>query len=68
MKKIEKIIKYFKENMSVGVGGFTGSADPKGPVAGFDGVIGFKRRKNGKYDYRSVGKKYKDWLKILENK
>ncbi len=28
-----------------GSGGFSGSADPKGPVAGFDPVMGFKRRK-----------------------
>lgn len=25
--------------MSAGTGGFTGSADPKGPVAGFDPII-----------------------------
>ena len=26
-------------------GGFSGSADPKGPTAGFDPMMGFKRRK-----------------------
>ena len=26
--------------MTVGDGGFTGAADPKGPVAGFDPVLG----------------------------
>ena len=26
-------------------GGFSGSADPKGPVAGFDPVMSFRRRK-----------------------
>lgn len=68
MKKIDKIIQYFKENMVVGAGGFTGSANPEGPVAGFDPMLGFKKRKTGKYDYRTVNKKYKDWLKNIENK
>ena len=29
-----------QESMVVGTGGFTGSADAKGPVAGFDPMIG----------------------------
>jgi hypothetical protein len=28
-----------EEGMVVGTGGFTGSADPKGPVAGFDPLM-----------------------------
>jgi hypothetical protein len=28
-----------EEGMVVGTGGFTGSADPKGPVAGFDPMM-----------------------------
>ncbi len=28
-----------------GSGGFSGSADPKGPVAGFDPVMGLRRRR-----------------------
>ena len=31
--------KYISENMVVGTGGFTGSADPKGPVAGYDSLM-----------------------------
>ena len=31
--------KYISENMIVGTGGFTGSAYPEGPVAGFDPVM-----------------------------
>ncbi len=31
--------------MVVGAGGFTGSADPKGPTAGFDPVMGLQKRK-----------------------
>jgi len=49
MDKIDRIINYFRnlreEGMVVGTGGFTGSADPKGPVAGFDPVMGYTRRK-----------------------
>ena len=32
-------------NATGGSGGFSGSADPKGPTAGFDPVISFSRRK-----------------------
>jgi hypothetical protein len=41
-----KIIKNVMEDvgMVVGTGGFTGSADPKGPVAGFDPPIKMDRR------------------------
>jgi hypothetical protein len=36
--------KYISENMIVGTGGFSGSADSKGPVAGFDPPIKLDRR------------------------
>lgn len=50
MDKIDKLIqtiRYLKEEggMVVGAGGFTGAADPKGPVAGYDKVMGLTRRK-----------------------
>ena len=40
-KKLDKILNYFREEMSVGnaagtQGGFSSSADAKGPVAGYD--------------------------------
>jgi hypothetical protein len=44
-KKIDRIIQIIRENMVVGAGGFTGSADPKGPTAGFDPVMGLQKRK-----------------------
>jgi hypothetical protein len=48
-KKLEKIISIIREQMVSNVpgtqGGFSGSSDPKGPTAGFDPVMGFKRRK-----------------------
>ncbi len=34
------------EMMSAGAGGFSGSADPAGPVAGFDPVMGPPRRRS----------------------
>lgn len=50
MDKIDKLIqtvRYLKEEggMVVGAGGFTNAADPKGPVAGYDKVMGLTRRK-----------------------
>ena len=40
-KKLDKILNYFREEMTVGNaagthGGFSSSADAKGPVAGYD--------------------------------
>ena len=53
MKPVDKIISFFREegmmtaNPPGGSGGFSGSADPKGPRAGFDPVMKkMKRRKN----------------------
>ena len=77
MNKIDKVIEYFRnlreENgaptMNTGTPngsiGFSGDADSSGPNAGFDSVMGFKRRKNGKIDGRSASNKYKKWLKSL---
>lgn len=44
-KKLDRIIDIIRENMVVGAAGFTGAADPKGPTAGFDPVMGFSGRK-----------------------
>ena len=45
-KKLDWIISIVREEMmSAGTGGFSSSADPKGPVAGFDPVMGLKKRK-----------------------
>lgn len=76
MDKVDKIINYFKkineEGMmtasvpanKVGDGGFTGRANPNGPVAGFDPIMKFVRRK--KVDYRTVPNSYKKWVKDLD--
>jgi hypothetical protein len=42
LQKFINIVRSLMEDaptMSAGTGGFTGSADPKGPVAGFDPVM-----------------------------
>jgi hypothetical protein len=41
---IQLIRNLMEDGMVVGTGGFTGSADPKGPVAGFDPPIKLDRR------------------------
>ena len=52
LDRILKMVRSLKEEggptMSVGAGGYTGSADPKGPVAGYDPVIGKVDRRNKK--------------------
>jgi len=49
--KICQIVRSLKEEgptMSVGAGGYTSAADPKGPVAGYDPVLGKVDRRNKK--------------------
>lgn len=77
MDKIDRIINVFrslKEEMSgmttgssSGSPGFSGSADPKGPVAGYDPLMGFKNKnKKDNVDFRRVPKNYKNWVKSLK--
>ena len=55
LEKICKIVRTLKEEgptMSVGAGGYTSAADPKGPVAGYDPVLGkVDRRKKKTKNY-----------------
>jgi hypothetical protein len=44
-KKFDRILNIIREQMAAGTGGFSGSSDPKGPVAGFDPVMGMAKRK-----------------------
>jgi len=70
MKRIDRFIKLVREqmvaNVPAGSGGCGGSADPKGPVAGFDPLMKFMRR--GKVDNRKVPKTYKKWVNNIKNK
>ena len=57
--KICQIVRSLKEEgptMSVGAGGYTSAADPKGPVAGYDAVLGKVDRRNKKQ--RNYPKQY----------
>ena len=57
--KICQIVRSLKEEgptMSVGAGGYTSAADPKGPVAGYDPVLGKVDRRNKKQ--RNYPKEY----------
>ena len=55
LDKICRMVRTLKEEgptMSVGAGGYTGAADPKGPVAGYDAVLGkVDRRKKKSKNY-----------------
>ena len=48
-QKLDRIISIIREQMVANApgaqGGFSGSSDPKGQTAGFDPVMGIKRRK-----------------------
>ena len=63
-KKLDKIISIIKEQMVANApgasGGFSGQSDAKGPTAGFDPVMKFKRR--------FFKGKRKQWLDYLKNK
>ena len=52
LDRILKMVRSLKEEagptMSVGAGGYTGAAEPKGPVAGYDPVLGKVDRRNKK--------------------
>ena len=52
------------EMMTVGAGGYTGSADPKGPVAGYAPVLGKVDRRNKKQ--RNYPKEYVQMYRDLE--
>jgi len=61
--RLQKIIDFFREEMVANAagtgGGFSGSADAAGPVAGFDPVMGKKISRR-----RSIGR----WSKSLQKK
>ena len=51
LERICEMVRTLKEEgptMSVGAGGYTGAADPKGPVAGYDPVLAKVDRRNKK--------------------
>ena len=67
LERICKMVRTLKESptMSVGAGGYTGAADPKGPVAGYDPVLAKVDRRNKKQkNYpKEYVQMYRDGLK-----
>ena len=68
LERISEMVRTLKDEggptMSVGAGGYTGSADPKGPVAGYDPVLGKVDRRNKKQ--RNYPKEYVQMYRDLE--
>ena len=59
LERICEMVRSLREEgptMSVGAGGYTGAADSKGPVAGYDPVLGRVDRRNKKQ--RNYPKQY----------
>ena len=68
LERICKMVRTLKEEgptMSVGAGGYTGAADPKGPVAGYDPGLAKEDRRNKKQrNYpKEYVQRYRDGLK-----
>ena len=64
MSKADRILNnicYIMETMTVGDVGCTQAEPASGPLAGYDPLMRFKKRKNGEID-RRVNSKYKVWL------
>ena len=66
LDRICQMVRTLKESptMAVGAGGYTGSADAKGPVAGYDAVLGKVDRRNKKQ--RNYPKEYVQMYRDLE--
>ena len=68
LERICEMVRSLREEgptMSVGAGGYTGAADSKGPVAGYDPVLGKVDRRNKKQkNYpKEYVQMYRDGLK-----
>ena len=69
LERICEMVRSLKEEggptMSVGAGGYTGAADPKGPVAGYDPVLGKVDRRKKKT--KNYPKEYVQMYRDLQN-
>ena len=67
LERICEMVRTLKESptMSVGAGGYTSSADAKGPVAGYDPVLGKvdRRKKKAKNYPKEYVQMYRDGQK-----
>ena len=67
LERICEMVRSLREEgptMSVGAGGYTGAADSKGPVAGYDPVLGKVDRRNKKQ--KNYPKHYVQMYRDLE--
>lgn len=68
-KKIDWIISMIREQMVANApgsqGGFSGSSSSSGPTAGFDPMLG-KKKKDGTVDFRRVLPSHKKWVKSID--
>ena len=71
LERICEMVRSLKEEggptMSVGAGGYTGAADPKGPVAGYDAVLGKvdRRRRNQRITQKNMFKCIVIYKKVI---
>ena len=67
LDRICQMVRTLKESptMSVGAGGYTSAADPKGPVAGYDPVLGKVDRRKKKT--KNYPKEYVQMYRDLQN-
>ena len=69
LDRICQMVRSLKEEagptMSVGANGYTGAADPKGPTAGYDPVLGMidRRKKKGSNYPKKYVQMYRDMMK-----
>ena len=67
LERICEMVRSLKEEggptMSVGAGGYTSAADPKGPVAGYDAILGKVDRRIKKQ--RNYPKQYVQMYRVL---
>ena len=71
-KKLDKILNYFREEMTVGnaagtQGGFSSSADAKGPVAGYDKPMTDKPLKKRYIWTKGIRKNWKPERQVPKN-
>ena len=65
VNRIREMVRSLREEMAVGANGLTGAADSKGPLAGYDPVLGRidRRKKKGKNYPKKYVQMYRDMMK-----
>ena len=65
VNRIREMVRSLREEMAVGANGLTGAANPTGPLAGYDPVLGRidRRKKKGKNYPKKYVQMYRDMMK-----